>query len=72
MLIKRTIVLGMLAFATLAGCTTGMGHFASDMNSATDSTVSGSSAIGPDEAAICAENGGWYDTAAGACDDNEP
>lgn len=70
--VKRTVVLGMLAFAALTGCTTGAGRFASDTNSATDA-VSASPAFGSDDAgAMCAQNGGWYDGVAGACDSNAP
>ena len=70
MTIKRTLVLSVLAFSTLAACTTGAGRFATDTNVATDAaTVSASPTFDTNAGSICAENGGWYDSAAGACDD---
>ena len=74
---KKTVVLGMLALAALTGCTTGGALVATDPNRATDAALQASPATAPssygaDKASNCAESGGWYDGAAGVCDDNAP
>lgn len=73
MTVKGTVALGMLAFAALAGCTTGSASVAGDPNRGTDAQASpaGTSSYYENEkAADCTSNGGWYDSVAGACDDN--
>lgn len=72
MTVRGTVVLAMLAFAAFSGCTTGSAFVTSDSNKATDTEVQASPSMSPTSdskaAAICAENGGWYDRVAGACD----
>jgi hypothetical protein len=77
MTVKGSLAIGMLAVAAFTGCTTGSALVARDPNKATDAAVqasprSTSPTYDPQAGANCAENGGWYDSVAGACDDDAP
>ena len=71
MTFKRAVVLGMFVAGTLAGCATGTSPVAvgtSDGGSAGHA----SPVLAVDPGENCAHYGGWYDSVAGACDDNAP
>jgi hypothetical protein len=60
---KGAVVLGMLALAACAGCAT------ATHPGAGDTSPGGHTAASPAtvEREACTDNGGWYDTVAGAC-----
>jgi hypothetical protein len=62
---KGAVVLGMLALAACAGCATVTRPVAGDTSPAGDAAAS--PATVKRQAQTCADNGGWYDTVAGAC-----
>lgn len=75
MTLKSTVALGMLALATLTGCSTGSALLATDTNTATDvqaSPSTPSSFYENQSAPECTASGGWFDRAAGVCDDSAP
>jgi hypothetical protein len=71
MTFKRALVFGSFALAALTGCTTGMAPAAVDASGG-DFTGQASPGLAGDGGQTCGHNGGWYDSVAGACDDNAP
>jgi hypothetical protein len=63
MTFDSTVILGMLALAAWAGCATAIRPVAGDTSLA-DHTAASPATV---EREACTDNGGWYDTVAGAC-----
>ena len=69
---KGAVVLGMLALTAFSGCAAATRTGAGDVSSDGGAAVQASPMTAGDGSEICAQNGSWYDPAAGACDSGGP
>ena len=69
MTFKGALVLGALALVTTTGCASTMSATAGDSFGGDAAGLASPAAQANEDARTCADNGGWYDSVAGACDD---